>query len=494
MSVDMRDQLRDYGEFWTDTLALWEADEIIARAGGEITTAAAPRMRRSFVRRPWVAGLAAAAATLVVIGGAALMFRSMGDTPAPVTDQPAVQTPGLPEQQPPVTEAPGDVQPGVTATAPVTTEALEPAPPATTTSPHVGVVSLDPAATERDWGQPELAFDAEGRPQILYLKTWNSVGLVVCEDVACSSFSSHEVFSPERLGKYVGVPRPGAGPLIWSGGGGDGPSGDGYATQLTACSDEDCVESTTLELSTVGSKDPVIVTDESGRATVVSTGESFSAWLLPCVEPSCAEATNRLVWQAPAGFWGGPSSVALRDGLPVIALRTADGFRIGGCAEPDCLTGIEFGATVPVADMVRDPIMAIGPSGSPIAIVFTGPGDDSPTWFENVWVAACIDAVCRDAIISAVARVEDMYSEWSVATGPDGRIRFAWTEDDFLKLATCHDSTCSEISIADTGHPADDVSLAFGPDGRPVLATTSQDHDRGLEIVFCRDDSCQVGD
>jgi hypothetical protein len=454
-------------------------------------------------RRRWRAGLAFGSALILVLGtvGVVALLRGnaedatdIGGPGAPPATAPLVPTPPAVDGaggivEPDVLPAPGDFEP------PMVTAVPEVQSPTTETVPFIGVVSLDPTATEHDWAQPTLAFDADGRPQVLYLKARNTVGLVVCDDPECNSSTIHEVFSSEWQGKYEGLPRPGSGPLIWSAGEGDidtDPPGPPVRRgEMTACHDEACAESTTIELNTLGATPPAMATDSSGQAIIVSTGESFGAWIMRCTEPSCTvDAQNRLLWQAPPDFWGGPSSVVLRDGLPVLALRTADGFSIGRCAEPDCASGIEFTATVPIEEMVRGPLLAIGSGGAPIALVFTGPGTDATTWFEGISVAACTDAACTDAVVTEITQVDDMYAEFAAATGPDGRLRVAWAEDGTVFFAACHDDLCTKFSLVETGHPASDVSLAFAPDGTPVVAATSPQ--RGLEILFCGDDSCDI--
>ena len=177
------------------------------------------------------------------------------------------------------------------------------------------------------------------------------------------------------------------------------------------------------------------------------------------------------------------------------ASRTDQGILIGECAEPDCLpppegSGITPVASIPIEEAVRGPGLVLGAGGAPTTVVeVNASGSDAETYLGAIVVAACVDAARSDVEVTELAHTSDPYMQWSMAAGPDGRLRIAWTAQDALFLATCHDSACSQFSVVDTGHPADDVALAFDPTGAPTLATTSQE--RGLELVLCGDDTCQ---
>lgn len=376
--------------------------------------------------------------------------------------------------------------------------AVPPEPNTTTTAPapFVGVVTLDPDATAHDFGEPSLALDSAGRPQVLYWKGATTVGLATCDDRDCSSSSVGEVVG-DVSGLLVGTPRPGAGPILWVGGGGDRSP----APRLLACPEEDCLEPTFPGITPAdGWPRPAIAADESGGALVVynSAHTPPTVSLLRCSETSCkTDVTSSVAWQPPAEWIASTPGAALDNDRALIAIRSDEGILIAECAEPNCFsspdgTGINALASIPIAETVRGPLLAVGTEGAPIALVEVNKtGLDSPTYLGAVVVAACVDAACDDWVVTELAEITDMYMEWSMATGPDGKLRIAWTEDDSLFLATCENNACSQYTIVDTGHSATDVALAFDPEGAPIIATTSRE--RGLELLFCGDDSCQIG-
>lgn len=444
------------------------------------------------LRRPrnWAWALAGGfVVAILTIGIAALAFR--GDTPD-VADEPTVATIEAPRSS--ITEAPASpvteptTPPGTSTTEVVTTTTMAP--------PFVAVVTIDPDASMQ-FGEPSLAFDSTGRPQVLYARTLVTAALATCEDPECSSVSIREVFSAEGgTGRLrVGAPRRDGGPVFWVGGSDRYPE-----AMLVVCPDVECSEPTFHLQISQGAAPPAIATDSSGQTVVVSSQMYPSAvTVFRCVEPTCTvEATNWIAWEPPADLWIGPMpSAAMRNGLPVIAFQAEQGVLIGECAEADCLpppdgSGIQLVADIPIEGMERGPLLTLGAGGEPIAMIEIATADpDATTWTGKIAVAACIDTACSDWVITELAEADDMYSEWSLATGPDGRVRIAWTEYDSVFLATCHNSTCSDFSIVDTGHPADDVGLAFDANGAPVIATMSRA--RGLELVFCGDDSCRIG-
>ncbi len=439
-----------------------------------------PVSRRRTGSSAWalVGGFVLAAVT---VGVAVLLFR--GDT-GNVVDQPAVTTtvPLMTSTTPPVTTTETPTTPP-TAAPEVTTATTLPAP-------FVGVVSLDPDAIEVQFAAPSLALDAEGRPQVLYRRNGSVVALATCVDPECSTVSIRDVHSSTGA-PLVGTPRPDSGPVFWVGRGGDvGPE-----AVLVVCPDLDCAEPTVLDVSGVR---PAIAADASGRVVVASVDRSEGALsLLQCFESSCSgDVTSR--WNVLPERWLGDAAVALRDGLPVVAMRTDQGVTIAECAEFECMPGpggpgIDVVASIPIEQAVMGPLLGLGRGGAPVAIVQvdrTLPG--APTWSGAIVVAACEDAACNTVVVTELSEIDDMYSEWAMATGPDGRVRIAWTQHASLFLATCQDGTCSQHSIVDTGHHADDIALAFDPAGSPVIATSSRD--RGLELVYCGDDACRIAD
>jgi hypothetical protein len=121
---DVSIQLRDY----LDDIAPppFEVAAIIDRAEAAPVLAPVPPPRR---RRPWAVGLATAIATLVLVGGGALILRLVGTNDLPVVDEPTATT------APPVTTgapAPTTAVPSVTEEPQV---APAPAPSPTTTTP-----------------------------------------------------------------------------------------------------------------------------------------------------------------------------------------------------------------------------------------------------------------------------------------------------------------------------------------------------------------------
>jgi hypothetical protein len=496
----MRDQLQSYGEYWDGSLERWQADEIIARAVAGAPSVAGPRSQRPFAGRPLAAGVAAALATLLAVGGGALMLRLLDDEALDAGDERQMLPVAPTVQEPPApTATPGVTGPVVVPTLPTVPDGTSVPPttvPTTISPPFVGVVSVDPAATDYDWGRPALAFDLEGQPQVVYLSKQGTVGLAACGDATCSSVVLTDVLSADRIGQSVGLPRPGSGPAIWYAGQGDGPDGEGFSTQLVLCEDDECGDAKLIPFSQSGSARPSIATDPSGQLVLAYRGDSPAVWVMHCVEPTCSEdVATTMVWdEGPDGWVGTHPSVALRGGLPVVAFRVGDNdVMIGECADAACESGLTQLVRVPIPNTFTDPLVTIGPNGEPIALVFSGPDMGAETFFELASVVACIDEECSDVTIAEIARVEGMYPEWSIAMGPDGMLRIAWVAEHHLVLATCLDRFCTESSVVETGHPADDVSIAFGADGRLVAATTSRVHDRGLELVFCGDGSCELG-
>ncbi len=462
-------------------------DLIDARSGAVApgTTRHPLRTRPARPTRTWVWALVGGfAVALVTVGLAVLVFR--GGT-VDVVDQPTITTTVAPTTS---------VTPDDRVTEMPTTASTS-APEVVTTASFVGVVALDPDATAVQFGEPSLALDSKGRPQVLYRRTQTAVGLVTCADPECGSVSIRDY---PNTASRVSMPRPDAGPVLWVGGGDTTRSGFAPEPVLVVCPDQDCAAPTILDDFGSASDMPAIATDASGRVAVATldTGDGTVS-LLQCFEPSCAaDATSRTEWQLLPERWLGDLAVALRDGIPVLAVRTDLGVVIGECVEPECLPrldgpGIDVVASVPIEGAVRGPLLALGPGGAPAAVVEvdrTAPGASASA--GAIVVAACGDVACNTVVVTELAEIDDMYSEWAMATGPDGRVHIAWTEHPSLFLATCEDGTCSRHSIIDTGHHADDIALAFDPDGSPIIATMSRE--RGLELVYCGDDACRIAD
>jgi hypothetical protein len=456
-------------------------------------TSPAPRPARTRLR-PALAFGAALVIVLAAIGATALLVRDgNGDV---ASSDPTTADVATTVQVPPATEVTETTATPANTAAPTTTSAPTTSAPAVVAAvpdPFSGAVSIDPEGTLQ-FGEPTPAFDSEGLPQILYAKP-GATALAVCADPECSSVTIHELLPADGgLGMRVGIPRPGTGPVFWAGSGSEG--------MLVVCSDVACTDPTFHLRSDEGWMQPAIATGRSGDTLIVSYdrgGQPPALVVERCSEPSCTvDATEHVLWEPPADLWiGGVGAAIGDDGLPVVAIRTQDGILIGECAEADCRpppdgSTFEPLADIPIADVIRRPLLVLGDGGAPMAVLSVDrTSAESETWEgEAVVVVACIDAACSDWVVTEVAEVGDMYSEWAVAAGPDGRLRIVWSEDGSTFLATCHDRLCIESSIVDTGHRADDVGLTFDGNGAPVIATMSRD--AGLSLVFCGDDACRL--
>lgn len=213
-----------------------------------------------------------------------------------------------------------------------------------------------------------------------------------------------------------------------------------------------------------------------------------------CSDLGCTTAT--VVVLDSAGDVGRNAALAIgADGLPVISYRdeTGPALKVIHCVDRAC-TGANAPTTVDATnDAGRSTSMVIGVDGLPIVayeqINVTG----------DLAVVHCTNASCSTHDAPSVLNdggnyVADDYTD--IAVGADGVPIIAYRDSTTgsAMAVHCADPVCSAFDapeVVQTGSNFGvDISMAIGPDGKPVLAYKEANGINDLWIAHCTDTTC----
>jgi predicted regulator of Ras-like GTPase activity (Roadblock/LC7/MglB family) len=195
-----------------------------------------------------------------------------------------------------------------------------------------------------------------------------------------------------------------------------------------------------------------------------------------CANPACTGAATITTVEDPTNTVGANSDIVIgTDGLPVISYvdTTAGALKVARCANPAC-TGA---ATITT---VHDPSGAVGRT----SITLDASGLPAISYYDaapqDLRLARCANPACTgSAILSIIDSTGNAGAESSIATLPDGRLVFAYSDltTGSLKVANCTISggACTRrvnaVVDSETGHIIGRyASIAIGNDGLPVIS------------------------
>lgn len=138
------------------------------------------------------------------------------------------------------------------------------------------------------------------------------------------------------------------------------------------------------------------------------------------------------------------------------------------------------------------PSITIGSDGLPV-MSYTDSNSD-------LMLAHCDDPLCSNATVTAVDS-HGIFGEYSAITiGADGFPVISYFDGDNLKIAICHDQTCTNVStnqvdsgIGISGSYLLNTSITIGSDGLPIIAYPSSDSaDADVLVVHCDSPNCDT--
>lgn len=476
MSIET--QLRDYrAHFEAELSEVPLAD--VPKPAPLRTAATTVRLRGA----RWAAAVAAGFATLLLVGAAALLFRSdAGDPVAPSTtaETPTTQVPEVA----PTTEAPVTTTLGPPATAPfalVFDEVLDGERMATGPTIAIGPDGL-PVIWY--WAQdPEVFFgDAIGP---------SGMRIVRCADAACGDYEIIDA-SSEVSAMSLAAFLPDGAPVFVEAEGFPGATEgtgmiDGLA-ELHVCSDALCSEVETTVLESVDYRDlivnfPRVVGGGSGTPVLYFQSDAPPATpsvkVMSCEDRACSNGT---VTTLSDDAWG-PEPYVTEAGALVLLYRQdlSNNWLAMSCDELDCSDGA---TAIPVDEalgLIR-----------PTPVVWGGGPDD-----EGIEV--CFGPACT--------AIEGVHGDgFEVVMGPDGALLVVYApfgDDGELKslmVMTCADLACAtttsvevaslitdeNLALGRWAHGAD-PSVMIGDDGLPLVAYGTIE---GLHLIRCEDLAC----
>jgi len=251
--------------------------------------------------------------------------------------------------------------------------------------------------------------------------------------------------------------------------------------------------------------DPIIIVDSadevgefsslalaSGDKPVISyldtTNDDLK--LAICDDASCSSSTIRTVDSSPDQV-GSETSIALASGdKPVISYYdgTNGNLKLAICDDASCSS-----STIRTVDSSSDQVgfftsIALASGDKPVISYYDFTNKD-------LKLAACVDASCSSSTIRMVDSTADEVGEYTsiaLASGDKPVISYFDNTNDDLKVALCHDPTCSSSSkrIVDSeGEIGQFTSVTILLGTRPVISyydITNGD----LKLAVCNDANC----
>jgi hypothetical protein len=375
--------------------------------------------------------------------------------------------------------------------------------PASTTdaaSSHAVVTRVIDAGANQVGHYLSLAVPADGRPLLAYHDaSAGSLKVARCRDFQCRARAV--VTTVHAPGNVVGTHTSialGADrlPLI--------SHRDDTAGSLlvTACHDRACRRASHRVVDADGDvgRHSSIAIGRDGHPIIsyFESAQSASALKVAhCVDPTCAGGAT--VTRVDVGLAGEYTSLAIgADGLPVISYHHGGNgqLRVAKCQAADCTGSSQISVIAggPAGEGLFSSI-AVPPGGLPL-ISHVGFGHIGIDVGWALKLARCADAACS-AVTANVLGEHVGIRPTSITLGRDGLPLISYLRGSTLSLASCTDSSCSELSFAridelppPTGFdPAGlHTAVATGRDGLPLIAFQA---DGAVMLARCASRTCQ---
>jgi hypothetical protein len=281
---------------------------------------------------------------------------------------------------------------------------------------------------------------------------------------------------------------------------------DAGALKVAKCIDRKCSAATTATIdnptNVVGFYTSIAIGADGLPVISYQDDTAGDLKVAKCNDPACAPGGETITIVDSTGDVGEYSSIAIgADGLPVIGYydNTAKDLKVVKCNDAACAPGGETITFVDSTGVVGwDLSLAIGSDGFPVISYWD---------FTNkaLKVAKCGNAACSSSTSATVDDhpTEALGTNTSIAIGADGLPVVAYQNDSTweLKVARCNDAACAggdeTITVVDSSlWEGEDISLAIGTDGYPVMAYVESDPDTSwwLKVAKCNDAACSGGD
>lgn len=215
-----------------------------------------------------------------------------------------------------------------------------------------------------------------------------------------------------------------------------------------------------------------------------------------CADTECATfATDQLAF---TGSWPSVGIAPTPDGGTIVSYQDWNDFypRLvrcdpGGCRTDDTATPIRLFETPDELRFIMNSFAArVAADGLPNLFVVQG----SEAGTMEAWFADCLDPACVDGEVVMLADGLLDTATGTLEMGSDGLPLVAYYADGNLEVVKCHDASCTQRTTTNLGPAIADFiagvapSVAFGPDGRPVVAYwNSQGH---VVLAVCQDEAC----
>lgn len=501
-----------------------------------------PRRSVPWFRRPAVVFAASAVAVLLVVGGVALLLGPFDSDTAPVVTEAPTST---------VTTTP----PTTTAVETVTTSSIPPTASASVIVPAEvvvrGTATVAGVDTAGETGAlPAMAIGGDGLPVIAYLdRTDGVINVAKCASTDCSGDNIITTLGPAdgETAPAVALSPTGLPVVAYGAVPDEGELTSGV--MLARCDTVDCTAFTTAPLpidTAEGIGSFSVVVGAGGRPVVFLVGENVYA--AACQDQVCS-ATTLTTIDAAANMGPGMTSAAVGpDGIPIVAYRNGSVLKLAVCDDEQCAGA----ATVTVVENLGDSTVSLtsSPAGMPViaytpdveeivgastigvvtcadrtctesstafvevgaaasvAIAVTPAGlPVSIVSFREVTVVSCTDPQCAEPATVTQLDTEALWGGASVAIGPDGMPRFAYSAGSDLKVAACTAMPCltelppppppgemvtTVVSEADAELIGANPSLLIDAAGLPMVMYTTGQETPQPKLVRCLDAACSV--
>ncbi|MGI9188032.1 MAG: collagen-like triple helix repeat-containing protein [Gaiellales bacterium] len=248
---------------------------------------------------------------------------------------------------------------------------------------------------------------------------------------------------------------------------------------VSHCENLACSAATTTQIATGGSTagGTSIAINSQGVPVVAFHGEAAGASggqikVATCANVVCTSATTEVVDPGAGSVYGDQTSITIgTDGLPVVAYFTTAtrDLLLVHCTSATCSTA-SAPITVASAGWVGEYVdIAVGTDGRPVMAYYDRTNGD-------VEFARCADAVCTSASASTFATANSDGLGTSIAIGGDGLpvITYGDTTGKSANLIHCTAMDCSTtdatVVLATDPNAIAFTSVAIGSDGLPAVS------------------------